>query len=298
MKKAYIILAHKNEEMVKRLVDRLDDNDSNFFLHVDLNSNIKGFREIFRNTPAVRFLPRERTGWGSFGLVKATLNAMRIVQGGDYEKVILLSGQDYPIKSNEEIDRFFRDSPYNIFMDHFPLPNHHKWGPGGGMYRVNKYFFGLSFVMRMIAKTANFMGIVLPFAKRRELPDMKPFSGSQWWAMDRRAVNYILEYIASHPEYVRYHQHTFAADELFFQMILLNCPDKSLRDNIANDNLRFMKWKNGTVAHPEILGVSDVESISGSDALFARKFDPAVDSDVIDVIDDKFLNTLSGVYSR
>jgi hypothetical protein len=296
MKKAYIILAHKNEMMVKRLVDRLDDDASAFFLHIDLNSDIKGFREIFRNNPHVRFLKRERTGWGTFALVTATLNAMRVVQGGDYEKVILLSGQDYPIKSNEEIDQFFQTSPYNIFMDHFPLPNHRKWGPGGGMYRVNKYFFGLSFVKRMMAKTANFMGIVFPFTKRKELPGMKPFSGSQWWAMDMRAVNYILEYVDSHPEYIRYHQHTFAADEIFFQMILLNCPDESLRKNIANNNLRYMKWKSESIAHPEVLGVSDVESISDSGALFARKFDPSVDSDVIDVIDDKFLNTLSGAY--
>jgi hypothetical protein len=293
MKKAYIILAHKNEMMVERLVDRLDDNASAFFLHIDLKSDITRFREIFRDNHHVRFLQREYTDWGTFGLVKATLNAMRVVQGGDYEKVILLSGQDYPIKSNEEIDQFFRGSRYNIFMDHFPLPNHSKWGPGGGMYRVNKYFFGLSFIKKMMAKAANFIGIVFPFAKRRELPGMRPFSGSQWWAMDMRAVNYILEFLERHPEYIRYHQHTFAADELFFQMILLNCPDESLRNNISNDNLRFTKWKSESVAHPEILGVSDVENISGSDALFARKFDPEVDQDVIDVIDDRFLNAFS-----
>lgn len=293
MKKAYIILAHKNEEMVKRLVDRLDDNASDFFLHIDLNSDITGFRRVFRNDRRVRFLWREDTGWGTFGLVKATLNAMRVIRNGDYEKVILLSGQDYPIKSNEEIDQFFQNSPYNIFMDHFPLPNHRKWGPGGGMYRVNKYFFGLSGIKKLLAKAANFLGILFPFAKRKELPGMKPFSGSQWWAMDMRAVNYILDYVEEHPEYVRYHQHTFAADELFFQMILLNCPDPSLRENISNNNLRFMKWKSESVAHPEVLGVDDVEHISGSEALFARKFDPNVDSEVINVIDDKLLNQVS-----
>lgn len=292
MKKAYIILAHKNGQMVKRLVDRLDDNASDFFLHVDLNSDITGFRKIFHNDQRVRFLRREETGWGTFGLVKATLNAMRVIQCGDYEKVILLSGQDYPIKSNEEIDQFFQNSRYNIFMDHFPLPNHRKWGEGGGMYRVNKYFFGLSFIKKMMAKTANFLGVIFPFAKRKELPGMKPFSGSQWWAMDMRAVDYILEYVDNHPEYVRYHQHTFAADELFFQMILLNCPDPSLRNNIANNNLRFMKWKSESIAHPEVLSVDDVECISDSDALFARKFDPEVDSHVIDVIDGRILNAV------
>jgi hypothetical protein len=280
--------------MVKRLVDRLDDNDSTFLLHVDLNSDITGFREIFDHDKRVIFLKRERTGWGSFGLVQATLNAMKMLERGDYEKVILLSGQDYPIKTNNEIDQFFRESPYNIFLNHFPLPNHSKWGPGGGMYRVNKYFFGLSSIKKLMAKAVNFLGILFPFAKRRSVNGMKPFAGSQWWAMDMRAVNYILNYIRKHPEYVRYHQHTFAADELFFQMILLNCPDPSLRENIANDSLRFMVWKNGIIAHPEILSVSNIDAINCSNALFARKFDPELDNNVLGVIDDRFLNLLNG----
>ena len=293
MKKAYIILAHKNALMVKRLVERLDDNHSDFLLHVDANSDVDNFRDILRDNRNVRFLKSVSTGWGSFGLVDVTLDALRLIKDADYEKVILLSGQDYPIKSNEEIDLFFKNSPHDIFMDYFPIPNHEKWGAGGGMYRVNKYFFGMSFVNKMMAKTANFLGILLPFMRRRELKGMKPFSGSQWWAMDMHSVKYILNYLDTHPEYISYHQHTFAADEIFFQMILLNNKDASFRDKIANDSLRFMRWKNSSIAHPEILEVGDVAGIGQSAALFARKFDPEVDSEVIDIIDDRFLNLVS-----
>ena len=76
-------------------------------------------------------------------------------------------------------------------------------------------------------------------------------------------------------------------------MILLNCEDESLRDNIANDNLRYMKWKTSEIAHPEILNVDDMDNIGESNALFARKFDTCVDEDVINVIDDQLLNKLS-----
>jgi hypothetical protein len=294
VKKAYIILAHKNEQQVQRLIDTLDDKKSTFFLHVDRKVSITEFKKIFSNDTRVHFVQRVKTEWGGFGLVDATLNAMSDVRkSGDFDKIILLSGQDYPIKSNEEIDQYFQHSRYNIFMDHFPLPNHRKWGPGGGMYRVNKYFFGLSFIKKYLAKVANFLATFIPFLNRKLAKGIEPFSGSQWWAMDMRALNYVLDYVATHPEYVKFHKHTFAPDELFFQMILLNCEDDSLRNNIANDNLRYMKWKTSDIAHPEILKVNDLDDIGDSNALFARKFDTGVDEDVINVIDDQLLNKLS-----
>ena len=293
MKKAYIILAHKNERQVQRLIDTLDDKNSIFFLHVDLKVSNSGFKKLLYKHSRVHFVRRVKTEWGGFGLVGATLNAMSDVRkSGIFDKIILLSGQDYPIKSNEEIDKYFQNSKFNIFIDHFPLPNHSKWGPGGGMYRVNKYFFGLSWIKKYLAKAVNFLAMFLPLINRKLAQEIKPFSGSQWWAMNMQALNYVLDYVARHPEYVKFHKHSFAADELFFQMILLNCEDNSLRDNIANDNLRYMKWETPEIAHPEILNVHDLNEISESGALFARKFDTSIDENVINVIDNQLLNKL------
>jgi len=294
VKKAYIILAHKNEQQVQRLIDTLDDGNSTYFLHVDLKVSDTEFKKLFSKNSQVHFVRRVKTEWGGFGLVNATLNAMLdIRKTGDFDKIILLSGQDYPIKSNEEIDQYFKNSKFNIFMDHFPLPNHRKWGMGGGMYRVNKYFFGLSWIEKYLAKAINFLAVFIPIINRKLAKGVQPFSGSQWWVMDMRALNYVLDYVADHPEYVKFHRHTFAPDELFFQIILLNCKDESLRDHIANDNLRYMQWKTSEIAHPEILNINDLDNIGESDALFARKFDTGIDEEVINSIDDQLLNKLS-----
>jgi len=294
VKKAYIILAHKNEQQVQRLIDTLDDGNSTYFLHVDLKVSDTEFKKLFSKNSQVHFVRRVKTEWGGFGLVNATLNAMLdIRKTGDFDKIILLSGQDYPIKSNEEIDQYFKNSKFNIFMDHFPLPNHRKWGMGGGMYRVNKYFFGLSWIEKYLAKAINFLAVFIPIINRKLAKGVQPFSGSQWWVMDMRALNYVLDYVADHPEYVKFHRHTFAPDELFFQIILLNCKDESLRDHIANDNLRYMQWKTSEIAHPEILNINDLDNIGESDALFARKFDTGIDEEVINSIDDQLLHKLS-----
>ena len=287
-------MAHKNEQQVQRLIDTLDDGNSTYFLHVDLKVSDTEFKKLFSKNSQVHFVRRVKTEWGGFGLVNATLNAMLdIRKTGDFDKIILLSGQDYPIKSNEEIDQYFKNSKFNIFMDHFPLPNHRKWGMGGGMYRVNKYFFGLSWIEKYLAKAINFLAVFIPIINRKLAKGVQPFSGSQWWVMDMRALNYVLDYVADHPEYVKFHRHTFAPDELFFQIILLNCKDESLRDHIANDNLRYMQWKTLEIAHPEILNINDLDNIGESDALFARKFDTGIDEEVINSIDDQLLHKLS-----
>lgn len=292
MEKAYIILVHKNAGQVKRLVSRLDDNHSSFFVHVDAKVNQHDFEVEFTSKHRITFINRVATDWGKFGLVEATLNGLNAVKnfGKYFDRIILLSGQDYPIKSNEQINNFFSKSAYSIFMDHSELPNHHKWSPDGGLYRVNKYFFGFEGHSKLAAKTANFLGMLLPSLGRKLPADVKPFQGSQWWVISMDALDYILDYVRKNRSYVNFHKHTFAPDELFFQMILLNADDDKITSTIANDNLRFMKWPSLSNPHPELLKADDINEIKNSNALYARKFDEHQQAHIMDMIDEEMLS--------
>jgi hypothetical protein len=70
-------------------------------------------------------------------------------------------------------------------------------------------------------------------------------------------------------------------DESFFQTVLVNSP---LRDRLVNDDLRYVDWSEGG-ASPRVLTSYDLDRMLASHALFARKFDPAVDAEVLDVLD-------------
>src|ERR1700709_746531 len=98
MEKAYIILAHKNPQQLYRLIQKLDDQHSTFFIHIDKKVPLAGFEQILGLNNKVIFTKRVYTEWGGFGLVEATLNAMQAVKDSlkRYERIILLSGQDYP----------------------------------------------------------------------------------------------------------------------------------------------------------------------------------------------------------
>ncbi|MDQ2751498.1 MAG: beta-1,6-N-acetylglucosaminyltransferase [Bacteroidota bacterium] len=288
MEKAFIILAHKNPQQVARLISSLDDSHSTFFLHFDKNVNSAPFIKVFADNKNVVMVKNEYTFWGSFGIVQATLNAMKsaINHYKTFDFISLISGQHYPIKSNEYINNFLSRSPYHIFMEYSPIPNHHRWQPRGGMFRIDKYFFGMKGYERTAAKAVNFLSSKIKMIQRNFPQTMKPYGGSQWWTMNRYAVKYILDFVKKNEAYCKFHRFTFAPDELFFHNIVLNADDERIKNSITNNNLLYLRWSNLRKGHPDILQQSDIQNIISSDALFARKFDVTEDADVLDLIDE------------
>lgn len=282
-----MILAHTYPEQLFRLVQKLEDNRSFFFIHIDKRADLSIFKKLLILKHKIIFVERVTSNWGEFGLVSATLNCLKAVKNYNhtFERIILLSGQDYPIKSNSEIDHFFKTTRCTVFLEYYSLPDFVKWQPSGGLYRVNKYFLGLRSYQKLGARIINLLATLLPFLRRQIPAGMKPFAGSGWWMIDNYALHYILNYVEEHPEYVAFHQYTFASDELFFHMILLNATDEKIRKGIINNNKRLVKWKAITDSHPETIKKSDLPSLIQSDDLFARKFDSFEDTEIIDLID-------------
>lgn len=291
MKKAYIILAHKNLDHLLRMVDRLDDGSSWFYIHVDLKTKLPGNYSTLAKRKQVTLIKRIATSWGGFSLAQVTLNALYEVKssGIDFKAISLLSGQDYPIKSNAEIDHFLENSEYGVFMDYFTLPNYRRW-ESGGTYRYQKYFFGIDRISLVCSQMMNLLSTYIPAFARKLPPNLVPYCGSQWWTIDMYALDYIIEFIRKHPDYVEFHKFTFAPDELFFQIILLNSQDKQLKQRICKDNLRYIKWENLENAHPEVLTPRDLTDLGRANSLFARKFEGIADETILDLIDEQLLN--------
>jgi hypothetical protein len=217
-----------------------------------------------------------------------------------FDRILLLSGQDYPIKSNDYINRFFETSPHSDFINYFPIPNYKKW-PGsdrGGWYRVDKYYFGNKWYQFFCSKSLNLLSTYLPFLRRKIPNKMDPYAGQTWWNLDMYALDYILAYHEKHPEYLDFHRNTFVADELYMQMIIGNSKDEKLLARIENSEKRFTIWEKADSAHPKILRKTDLEAIMASDDLFARKFDENIDSEIMDLIDDKILKPKEPVHQR
>jgi hypothetical protein len=289
MHKAYIVLAHHQPEQLGRLIQSLDDGRSEFFIHLDRASDPEPFRKALASHRTWSFVKNEHGGWGQLGIVKGTLHGLRAVVdcGRQFGMISLISGQDYPLRSNAYFDHFFALNRGKIFMEFFPLPAE-VW-PHGGMDRIHDYHFG-DRRRRSRMKVSRWMTGACNASilfKRRFPRDLKPFGGWQWWSMPMEAVNEILFFVARRPDFLRYHRWSLLPDEMFFQTILLNSHSEWIGKNLVNNCLRFVDWDNANPATPATLTEKYLVPLLESKSLFARKFDLVRDSAILDRIDAK-----------
>lgn len=280
MNLAYIVSAYKLPDQLVRLVSKLDNGTSHFLIHVDKKTDEAVFRrmaEPLRRLPKVHFLERHRCFYGGFGHVKATLKGIdEIVRRSlPFDYVILLTGQDYPIKSNRQIDEFFNRHEGRSFMEYFSLPSD-GWA-GGGLDRIESWHVRLGGTHVRLPGAAH-------GSFRRRLPSgLRPFGGSSYWCLSRECIEYVQAFLSRNPACIRFFKHVDVPDEHFFHTIVLNSP---LKDTVVNDDVRYLEWGHPDVAGgPAVLGRHDYEKIITSEALFARKFDVTHDSQVLDMID-------------
>lgn len=261
MRIAYIISAYKLPGQLIRLVARLQGPGRSFHIHVDENAPAEVFERIVKGLALhdnVRFLSRHACPWGDFGHVRATLKGLAAGDdsGFDPDYVVLLTGQDYPIKANRFIDDYLARRAGRSFMNYRPLPV--EGLEQGGYERL----------------------------PGRDVPYGLPvYFGSGYWCLHRDAVRYIVEFLRTHPTFVPFFEQVRVPDEMFFQTILLNSP---LRDTIVNDDLRFIKWPG-----PAVLTEADWDGIRTSPDLFARKLDGEVDARIMDLIDRHLLHVVT-----
>lgn len=276
MKIAYVVSAYRNPAHLSRLVHRLHTGaETRFLLHVDRKTNDAthgAMQAGLADLTNLHFLPRHSCHWGGFGHVRASLKAIAELARTDElpDYTILLSGQDYPIKSNAFIREFLARGEDRSFFMHFPLPSE-NW-IRGGLDRFRDWHL-------------RYRGLHLRLPLRRGLPGgLRPWGGSAYWIVSARALRTIADFVAAHPEYVQFFEHVDIPDELFFQTILLNSDEA---DRCVDFRLHYTEWSR--VPAPATLTAEDFPQLAASSCLFARKFDEQVDAHVLDLIDDELL---------
>lgn len=310
----YLLLAHTNPPQLKRLVERLSSEHNSFYIHIDKRVDIEPFHQVLSPGANVHYLPnnqRHASKWGGIEVVYATVDLLKeACASGKPGYCVLMSGQDYPLKTNEAINDFFNHAGGVDFVNHFPLPSP-KW-PNQGRDRLCQYKIDLSdrrgdyLFFPAVAERAfytkeNRVNLTRLFRSGRGMDALRllrlrrfpsyvsPYGGSQWWAITTETAAKILAYIDLHSDYCAYHKYTLLPDEMFFQSIVMDIHKHSL-DNVKQ-TLTYVDWERQGVPLPVTFTQSDFHELQalGRDVLFARKFDVNVDSRILDLIDEKLL---------
>jgi len=315
----YIILAHKNPQQVKRLINQLSSSNCFFYIHIDKSADIDPFIQSLSYMNNVYFLPdkyREFGIWGDIGIVKATINALRlIIKKSNFGYCVLLSGQTYPLKNNDEINKFLKNNYGLNFISTFQIPTVQGWGPKHGMDRLELYkinmsnkrmdfiqipsLLDLSFYKKVtlqkikkIIKSNKSLFLKKLFYRRKHPSKIKPFGGSQWWSLPIETVRLIINFIDENPYYLKYHEDTLLPDEIFFQSIIMNLKENT--DNIiVTPSITHVNWTRKNVPLPLTFtnttkDQNELKEQSKTN-LFARKFDIETDEKILDWIDKNLI---------
>jgi len=261
---AILLLVHKNENQVNRLIRHLSK-DFDVYIHVDKRSrlNLTKGENVF-------VYRKYKPYWGSFNIILATLLLLREAHKKNYDRYILLSGQDIPIKTNERIKEFFvhNDNEY-IANFSFPCP----FWTEGGLDRVSKYHFQKDkpsrrhVVQYRLYTIDRLLFKLIRGNKKRPYDDYRFFGGSQWFAFTHDCTSKIFEYLKQDKQYLKRYRWTSCCDEVFFQTLVNMIPGLS----IVNKNFRYIDWEKGP-EYPRTLRTEDYEKVIHSENLFARKF--------------------------
>jgi hypothetical protein len=119
----------------------------------------------------------------------------------------------------------------------------------------------------------------LPILNLRAMRAPVSWYGNLWCILSREFCSW-LNTSETTETFRRALKHTKIPDEFFFQSIIMQSPFAS---TINGDPRRHLEFKPGATG-PKTLTLKDLDQMLASGAFFARKFDEAVDADVLRVL--------------
>jgi hypothetical protein len=326
MRLAYLITAYHQPSHLHRLVCALEAQGSEFFVHVDKRVSIEPFERPLRGRHNVHFAKtRFAVQWMGFSQVQSILHLLTEASAKGFDYCVLLSGSDYPIKSNDHIRSFYENTDEE-FITFWRLEDRPSWGS------KIQYYYPIEWVpIRGWSKDTEpvywrrfFWGRFHQYRRwmpRRKFPfAMVPFGGSDWWSLSAGCVADLLRFVAANPAYVRFYRYTHCPSEMFFHTIVLNSgwrqkvrgfseyeawrkntseADKARESKMLPEdgfNLRYIDWsgtKTGERESPAVLDNRDWEQLLASPDLFARKFEVGASDGLLHKIDAEVLGRQS-----
>ena len=286
-KHAFLIMAHSEFGLLKKLIQALDDPRNEIFVHIDKNSKDFEINQFINLTKQSKsdFIKRRKVSWGAYSQIQCEINLLKESTQTYHQYYHLLSGVDLPIKPQDKIHAFFDMNKGTEFLSfhheamdrksflqriqfYHPLQEWlgHK-GPDTLVYQLN----------RVLLKCQELLKI-----NRLQNSKTTYRKGATWFSITHNFAKHI---VAEEKAIQKKYRWTQCADEIFLHTIAWN---SMFRDKIVDNSLRYIDWKRG---RPYVFTQYDFDELVQSEALFARKFSQEREPEIISEIYQYLKNT-------
>jgi len=290
---AYVVLAHDDPHMLRRLLGALEGAPT--IIHLDARVDLQSFERVARvgALENARYASiRTPVNWGGYSAVRTMLSAGdelgREVSRNDH--LVFVSGRCYPLRPVREFYDFLARSEWRQHCRAYDLKAAGQWhldrialrhGFDGFSTRLGRHGTLRRRLTRRLLKEANRLSPRLTTA-------LRPVAGSQWMALTTECFNEAREATAS-AEYAIF-LNSFAPDEMAIQTFVHNSRwslETRFLGAEQSGDFKVSSYPNFHALDPKMIGSVSSESVRAAlpDQFFARKFDSIRDEALLNRID-------------
>lgn len=306
MKIAYLISVYKDELQLRRTIEALFQGEyTYFFVHVDKKVDQVLFEQALfpQYKEYVKFTSqRYWVQWGGFNQVRYQKCLLEecINSGMSFDRVFIITGQDYPLVSNEEINRELETNSLkeyiigmNMSKEEIPLHAkqnitlyHYFRDLEGVSYKVKKIFSGIS---RLIMR-------LLPFRKKDYLvingERWDVYKASSYMCITFNLAKYLVEQLNTNKILMKYFRYSFVPEEMVIPTIVFNSKFKNqcqlLKGNnccnlLALSSITYFDYGDSIKTFTE----KDIEELRACGRMFARKFTSGLSDELIKILKNR-----------
>ncbi len=308
MRVCYFIRSHRDPEQVYRLARTLREGSSTSLIvvHHDYSQCELGQAPLWaqRDTAVWPRSSRQLRRTEYAGSVQPYLDLVDWLEreGIEYDWIVGLSAQDYPVKPVGAIEQFLENSSADGFLRFWDvLSLASPWSRRKARARYWHRYWRLPERFEPFLRATRILTKALPIhfyldygpylgVRRLRTPfrgGFRCYGGWTWSTLRREAAVFLADFLARHSEIQRHYRSVMSPEESVVQTVLVN----SGRFALINDDLRYIDYSHAVRGSPRTLTVADLPRLAAGRDHFARKFDLAVDREVLDRIDRELLGT-------
>lgn len=183
-----------------------------------------------------------------------------------YDYYHLISGVDFPIKSNAYIKEFLQKNNGKEFIGFKKTTQEELYNKYGIYHFFNKDVLNKYPILNHFNKIL--IGIQKIFRVHRANTPSE-YKGCNWWSITDKLANNI---ILNKKEFLKRYRYTSCSDEVFLQQYIIENSNKYDIYNIKDEYsgcMRYIDWKRG---QPYTWQEKDFQELIESPYFFARKF--------------------------
>ncbi|KAA2222888.1 beta-1,6-N-acetylglucosaminyltransferase [Chryseobacterium sediminis] len=269
---AYFIMIHHKPDAFKEMFQKIYTRDQFYLIHIDRKAKAEFTEEIqlyLIHFPNVYILESMNIVSGGFSMIQAELNAMEYLLNvsHDWDYFINLSGEDFPLKSQNIIRQFLTVNNGRNYLFYYDQ----KFYRPDTLQRIQNHFTELTH------KISSFI------YKREFMKEVIPYIGGKWFILTRETCVFLTNNKRV-MDFEDYYLHTLLPAESFFQTVLLNT---AFSDIIVNDDKRAVIEK--TFFSKDQYADNFIETLKSSNNLFIRKIDDKTNKNILKYINDTYL---------